>query len=691
MTDDNVISFPRIGFTLTPGNTPDGPATTATDTPTPASLTTPAGSRRSPLDLLTALPSPALLQPAIPTPDLAGDTVPATFRSDGYTPHDDDLIGPRLGALSLAAILAVAVAALRGAHTVGASWWDRRQARLTEADPIREARLKHQLAMQGIQDKAAQQRAKQIPSSQEYGRKTLNRSKSGGSGSGGAGGGQGGKKPSTGNTSGPRSTRPAGGKTRPADRKPTPTRTPKTPKPGSTTPRKNNGSGAKQPAHPKAPHRKHQGAANTLNKHKPRPTNDHAGGKHTPHKPGSKNKKHRPGHADSVGAAVHKNAARRLKKRRKNTSDKPPVWTDPKNANTSSKKRKNRKDAPPAKHTDKKTKPTERDQEMWRKLKQAAARRWKQRTHRPPHATHGPAPKPKTPRNTSTGGGTGPKARRDNTRGPHNRSKHNSNWWTNTRARAWKYAQTHRPTGTTGPTTGPTGTSGTSGTSGSRRSPFENAAHTEGTTWTVVSEHVPGSSRRQQTAAAVTTGITALPAAPTPHTPRPGTSRPQEPSPMPPSTTGPDPRIVKARHQAARTASQAVAHGMDAQHATEITLDDACDGLDQLTTDAFATHDESQRLATKARSLRDTCLTFADYLAVNHNLIGPLFTAALARFAESMDLVARMADEMETSSLEAAEKTETASNEMNDAYRPYNTATADAGLTTPSAPIHNEE
>ncbi|MGW8702853.1 hypothetical protein ACWGOK_39110, partial [Streptomyces eurythermus] len=121
------------------------------------------------------------------------------------------------------------------------------------------------------------------------------------------------------------------------------------------------------------------------------------------------------------------------------------------------------------------------------------------------------------------------------------------------------------------------------------------------------------------------------------------------------------------------------------------TLDDACNGLDQLTTDAFATHNESQRLATKARSLRDTCLTFADYLATHHNLIGPLFTAALARFAESMDLVARMADEMETSSLEAAEKTETASNEMNDAYRPYNTATADAGLTTPSAPIHNEE
>jgi hypothetical protein len=49
-----------------------------------------------------------------------------------------------------------------------------------------------------------------------------------------------------------------------------------------------------------------------------------------------------------------------------------------------------------------------------------------------------------------------------------------------------------------------------------------------------------------------------------------------------------------------------------------------------------------------------------------------------------------MAEEMKTSSLEAAEMAETADNDLNDAYRPYNTATADAGLSTPSAPIHNE-
>jgi hypothetical protein len=55
-----------------------------------------------------------------------------------------------------------------------------------------------------------------------------------------------------------------------------------------------------------------------------------------------------------------------------------------------------------------------------------------------------------------------------------------------------------------------------------------------------------------------------------------------------------------------------------------------------------------------------------------------------------MDLVARMAEEMKTSSLEAAEMSEAADNELNDAYRPYTQATADAGLTTPSAPIHNE-
>lgn len=151
----------------------------------------------------------------------------------------------------------------------------------------------------------------------------------------------------------------------------------------------------------------------------------------------------------------------------------------------------------------------------------------------------------------------------------------------------------------------------------------------------------------------------------------------------------PDPRITKAKKQAARAAANTVSRQMDARHETEITLDQACDAADQLTDDAFKTHEQSHKLSGQARSLRDAWIRLAERCATENNLIGDLFTGAAIRFGESMELVARMADEMAVSSLEAAEAAETAGNELNDAYRPYNIATADAGLTTPSAPAHN--
>jgi len=161
--------------------------------------------------------------------------------------------------------------------------------------------------------------------------------------------------------------------------------------------------------------------------------------------------------------------------------------------------------------------------------------------------------------------------------------------------------------------------------------------------------------------------------------------------PNPPARTTPgDPRLRRARHQAARTATQTLGRHMDDQHATEITLDNALDQYTQFAEDGFTTHDQALKLADRARTLRGLLEDLAEDLAVNHNLIGPLFSAAMAHMAESMDLVARMADEMQTSSLEAAEGAEAAANELNDAYRPYTAAAADAGLSTPSAPIHNQ-
>ncbi|MFL4496467.1 hypothetical protein ACJ6WD_35295, partial [Streptomyces sp. VTCC 41912] len=134
-------------------------------------------SRRSATDSLRALTAGP---PGLPP---ASTRQPATaVRAEGL---DDGEAGdsqePGLVGLGLAATLAIALAALRGTATVVSDWRQRRMERAEELAPLREARLKnqlageetaakHQLAMQNIGDKAAQQRSK-IPSSQDFGRK----------------------------------------------------------------------------------------------------------------------------------------------------------------------------------------------------------------------------------------------------------------------------------------------------------------------------------------------------------------------------------------------------------------------------------------------------------------------------------------------------------------------------------------
>lgn len=712
---DNVVDFARrtgrTGFSLTPTLTLDPPVIPPPPATRPADPhAAVAGGRRSPLDIVAALPDPGILQPPIAPPAPTGPTpgaVPDTFRSEPA----GDMTGPRLGALSLAACLAVAVAALRGTHTVLSTWWETRQARQAETAPLREARLKHQLAMQQIADKGAQQHAKhnKVPSSSEFGRKSLggrSGSKGGGgsslfgsSGSGGGRGRSGKSNTGSGSTSGPRGSKSSGlglgGGTKQNGGSNTRKKTPNSPKTLKTP---------KQ----KGPHRTSQGGGAGLKK-----SRTNSGGK-------GDSGKDRRSLTDALAKDTSKAAQRRLKRRRKNGLDNPALWRNdtraprrgkgkdlaPRDAvkdrkartqrpdkDTNPKAAKRRKDGPD---------PTKGDQAMWNNLRKAAARRWKKRQKRghdsgvkPPIWTTGPRTDTKAKRSTS-----GPDSATASSK------KAGKSHWERVRDYARAKASdgsffggtsTNGPTSGTGPTDGRDATSpGQGAGTGGRRSPFANAGQSATTTYTVVSEHIPGSQAKRWEPTAVTAGQAALPrtgpaaldAAPTPHTARPGTTRPKEPIAMPPAR--PDARIAKAKKQAARAAVTTVGRQMDAQHATEITLDDACDAADQLSTDAFTTHDEASRLAKKARSLRDTWIAFADHLATHHNLIGALFTGAAIRFAESMDLVARMADEMEISSLEAAEKAETAGNELNDAYRPYNTATADAGLTTPSAPIHNQ-
>lgn len=710
MTDNNVIDFPRIGFNLTPTQVLDAPVVPPPPSAPPTIGATPndtsTGGRRSPFDVVSALPDPGLTQPLIPATHLpapAAGFVPDTFRSE----PTGDMVGPRLGALSLAAVLAVAVAALRGTHTTLTDWRQRRLARRAETDELRQARqkmqldgekanAKHALAMQDLRSKAAQQRAKKVPSSHEFGRKTLNRSS--GSSSNRTGGG-GTKKTSSGSSS----THANGGSGK--------HRTKGSLFGGGS---RHTGNENRRPKDPKSPHRGSQGAGGSLKKQQLRTNSGSGHGKNTA---SGKGKGGRTTLAGALAKDGQKTAARRLKQRRKHDLNKPALWSDstrtkkngsknspslkkPQTPGGSGQQKGNAKKVNLTKNAgSSKAARTTLRKAMWRNAQKTAAGRWKKRAQdTPPLWTNPKQNKKSAGAGAKPGPGkkqNGPQqktAGRKKTRGSTRRA-----WWAKARAYARKKAaqagkqrgpQNGAPTGSAGYTPPPPGGTGTR----QRRSPFENAGTATASTADTVYEW-PGHEPHDQRPAhpGLANDVKALAAAPTPHTQRPGTTRPNPPIPMPSVHVKTDTRIKEHRRMAAHSpAVQAVGRQMDAQHATDITLDDACDAADKLAEDAFTTHDETGRLAKKARDLRDTWLLFADDLATNHNLIGALFTSAALKFAESMDLVARMADEMETSSLEAAEKAETAGNELNDAYRPITQATADAGLTTPSAPIHNQ-
>lgn len=745
-----LINFPRIGFNLSPTTTmpsptipppPAHPPTPGPASPGPGART----GRRSPLDALNALPDPSLTTP-LPAPHPTPGTVPATFRSE----PDSDMVGPRLGALGLAAILAVAVAAMRGTHTVLSTWWENRQARQTETEPLRKARLKHQLAMQQAGYSSAQaaakgaQRAKKVPSSSEFGSKSLRRSNSGGPGAGSGAGkstssktnasGPGRKNNGSGNGPGSKSrtnTGPnsknrggAGGRTNGGDLKKN--RSPKTPGPLRNSPR---GAGALKKA----------GAANNTPAKSPK----------NPKSPGAGAGQGRTTLRKALAHTTQKAAARRLKHRRNNGAS-PAVWKNKKNVpqpgqtalgnGNTTKNQKTPKN--PSGTGGKNTRHTNGRTTLAQALRQsahrAARKRLKQRrrTVTPPIWTAPGASTPKVnltknsqPRAAKPGAATGAAGQtsQNGRTGQHTgRQQKNKSQW----ARARAYAQKNATNSGTTTGAGTAGAQQTGSTAGpppkgwatwdqywqhlnaqhnqrtgynqtGRKSPFQNAgqaAGQAGATYTAERADYPGAQAKRWMPDAITSGTPALPstgpaaldAAPVETFPRPGTTRPKEPIPMPPAPAR-NTRIAAARKEAAHTGRDIIAAAhMDAQHATEITLDDALDQYTAFKDKAFKTHDKCFKLATRARTLRDILAAFAVDLAVNHNLIGPLFSGAMARMSESMDLVARMADEMQISSLEAAEMAEAASDELDDAYRPYSKATADAGLSTPSAPIHNQ-
>lgn len=130
--------------------------------------------------------------------------------------------------------------------------------------------------------------------------------------------------------------------------------------------------------------------------------------------------------------------------------------------------------------------------------------------------------------------------------------------------------------------------------------------------------------------------------------------------------------------------------GMPARHATDITLDDALKALTLLTTAGMETHDECAALAKQARRLLGELEAMAHDLTVTHNVSGPRTLRAVSVLMESVAQLVVQSERMARSALDAAELAEAEEMAMARDYRPTQEATADAGLATPSARIHNE-
>ncbi|MFE1075155.1 hypothetical protein ACFW5W_28550 [Streptomyces sp. NPDC058783] len=620
-----------------------------------------------------------------------------------------------------------------------------REARLKHRLAGEEAAAKHSLAMQGIGDKAAQRRGKSIPSGQDFGRKSLGGGRSslmggggkgsgtgGGKGAGGTGPGRGGKGGSgSGLTPGGKKTSPktstglgsVGGKNKGGSKPPGSGKNGSSGKNGGSS-----GSGIKAPSGGKSPSSKksspalerargrqeraaaRQGAAiqrradrqaaRTENRGKDRDAardrknrasdarqdtkdrvrnaradakqarreqarQDRFEAKQKARKERAKARRKKKETAAAVdadrttlGQAVAKTARRRLKKRREHLA--PPVLTTVKR-----KKGKSGGTTPAGPKVDltKKPKPasdsatdTEPKVDLTKKPKPGGTKASGPGRRKKARVT----PKSKKKRGGSASG-TGPADRRKASRRERARRA-------NERARG--KAEDAAGSGSAG-----------SGWEfynppprGERRSAYDSMRDTDPQQkeeWTVEQVYPPGyqASAREP----LTTGARGLPA---------GTGRP--------TTTTKEAPVGSSPAVKTGTVTTAMDHGINPEHATEVTLDDVTGFLDEVVSEAFAAHDECLLLAAKAKELMYALDETAERLASKHNIIGTVTAWAMRKLAESMEVLARKAEEMSVKSLHAAETCETAKTEMDDAYRPLTQATADAGLRTPSARVHNE-
>ncbi|MER5293550.1 hypothetical protein ABT382_15930 [Streptomyces pharetrae] len=668
---DNVVALPRIGSPPPPPVPPPPVLGGAAPDPDEASGTV----------RISAFDAPAV--PHAPPPP---DTVPAALRSDGLDGQQapGDAGPPRAGALSLAAILAIALAAFEGLQT-----W------IQGSGPRRAEAAAHQRELELLAAKAnadatrhhaeagpEHARARRVPSSHEYGRSALGRGAGGvGRGVGGVGPGKAGTgrtgpysglsqhrfgtgsggRPTTGtgrNGSGSTGSGSSGGYSSRNSSGPTRNSS------GSTR----NGSGSDRNGSVRD--RNSGGRSRNEGSFRRKDGSGSSGGSGTqvPVSPGS-----------SRGSAGAGGSGRRSA--RQTVADwwgkgkkKPDGGTGA--ADTKAALRNAVKNSKPG--------PT-----FWDKAGDRPQERWRKR-------------RPGTPAPDSERTGTDPKGRstgrgNENWTPPSGRGsfrdavfnavndrwkKRRERWSANGGPRRKPRSQKRGRSGSTNP----------GGFGQARSSPFD-ADNGPGVTITVEQMDPPGAhAKRWEPDAPGPTpkplpaqGQPALPRAPQrPAGQRPGTTRRKDPIPMParPARTATAPTPV--------TASVPAPGGMAAQHATDITLDDALKALTALTTAGMETYDDCAELACQARRLLGELELMAADLASTHNVRGRRTTRALSVLMETVGELALHAERMARAALHAAETAEAEEVAMARDYRPTQAATIDAGLPAPSARIHNE-
>ncbi|MCC3654740.1 hypothetical protein LIX60_25400 [Streptomyces sp. S07_1.15] len=666
MSDDgNVITMrPRGGggppglppLPGTPPATPPAPPPTA---PPPdgggGADPFPGHHRRSAAGSLAALSPAALpLPPATPP-----GAVPATFRSE--PPDDGEHQAPGLGALGLSAILAVALAALRGTAGAVQDWRQRRMERAAEAEPLRKARLKLAEARTHPDAGTAPGRGR-VPSSQEFGRRSH---RGGGSGSGGSGVGLLGRRSGGGGRS-PAGSRPGGTPTgsastgRSGPGSPGGGKKPGKAGPGSSSPGSGRSGGG-------------TGSSGTGNGKAGSSSGSRSGGGRSPGTLGQLAME-RAKRRSAREAAADKRAARQQKADLAGKAGGRP------GTGSGSRTGKGSGSSPGAAGPGKATREGRKDRAtgkagaggervtLGKAVGEEAYRRASDRLRsrrddpddpvlsRTRDADHDGTDRD-GPDTGATEGTSGPETTAD---GPEDAGP-----------------GPDADDAASGPGTGG-GDFWTPPPRGDRRSADDamRDATDEGPTVTVEWPDRPtGPARPRTPAGAVGHTVRGLPRAPhRPAGPRPGTTASPKGTAVSPAVRLPG-----------------TPNGVAAEHMTDVTLDDVLDHLAASRGHCFTTYDECARLAGKASELKAALLDLAEELRTRHNVIGRLTAAALARLSDAMDLLVRRANHMRGESLRAAEAVELAHDEMHDAYRPVQQAATDAGLHMPSARIHNED